>query len=475
MYLTLGGDVDTRLSLFLRELAITPLFVHSSMLNVIEDLIHTKLEGGDIRLGQGANIYDEDTKAKYTVLDNGKGIVTAHGVMLQKSMGMEGVSGLMTTVNLMGTMYAMLDDPKVSEILLDVNTPGGSGLGIREVCDLIAEVNAIKPVDVFVNGMMASAGVWAFSSARRIYAYTDSHIGSIGGYTMHVDQSGADAANGLKVTCIKVGDYKALGNPHEPLSSGDTAEIQASLNKTVGYFIADVAKYRNIDPQVLRDTQARMYNAEEALELGLIDEIRNFAGVIEPSYIYSFLTKSKENPVFNSSLKDQLKAFSKEDLKENAPELYTDVYDAGKFSSEAETAALTAKVAELTEFKSGVEAKEALSVEQTKIISFATSFGVKDYGQELVDEGKSLTEAYELIAVKTQETQNSAKAAFVKSAPDFAGHSEDGTELDGSEPKDAAQAMAYCMQKYSCTKGTAWKHARADFPNFFGQNVKENN
>jgi ClpP class serine protease len=78
--------------------------------------------------------------------------------------------------------------------------------GIHELSDAIT--NARKPVAVNVDGMLASAGVWAAAGADSISATRSSEIGSIGVYTVRVDRSQALQNAGIRVHLVSSGGVK---------------------------------------------------------------------------------------------------------------------------------------------------------------------------------------------------------------------------------------------------------------------------
>ena len=84
---------------------------------------------------------------------------------------------------------------------------------------------------------------------------------------------GALGEAGIKVTYIYAGDHKVDGNPYEPLPDGVRSDIQARIDGKYESFVGHVAAMRKMDPAAVRATQARTYDAPEAMRLGLIDAI----------------------------------------------------------------------------------------------------------------------------------------------------------------------------------------------------------
>jgi ClpP class serine protease len=135
-------------------------------------------------------------------------------------------------------------DPSVKSIVIHADTPGGMVGGVPELADAIA--NARKPVEVRVNGMLASAGVWAAAGADTITATRSSEIGSIGVYTVRVDTSQALADKGIKVHLVSSGGVKGAG-----ADGRVTAELLAEDARIVGQlrdaFVSAVSAGRGRD------------------------------------------------------------------------------------------------------------------------------------------------------------------------------------------------------------------------------------
>jgi ClpP class serine protease len=201
---------------------------------------------------------------------SGVRVLSMSGPMLHKppawlaEFGMEYTD----TLGLAAQVRAADADPAVKSISINADTPGGMVGGIHELSDAIA--NARKPVSVHVDGMLASAGVWAASGADSISATRSSQIGSIGVYTVRVDRSQMLASAGIKVHLVSSGGVKGGG--------ADGVVTQAMLSedaRVVGQlrdeFVAAVSAGRG------RDLSARatgqIWLAADAERIGLIDSI----------------------------------------------------------------------------------------------------------------------------------------------------------------------------------------------------------
>lgn len=163
------------------------------------------------------------------------------------------------------------NDPSISAIVLEINSPGGEVDG-TELLGAIVK-NSPKPVVAWVAGMAASAAYWVASQAREIMAEsaTISEVGSIGVLAMHVDASAYYEKEGFKVQIIRSdgSEDKALFNSIEPLSDTALTELKASLNIVRKTFIDTVKSGR---PKVSEDVfSGKMFDGKTAKEKGMVD------------------------------------------------------------------------------------------------------------------------------------------------------------------------------------------------------------
>lgn len=171
-------------------------------------------------------------------------------------------------------------DPSVVSILLDVNSPGGAVRGCSECALAIAEAAQVKPVIAYAADMAASAAYWLVSQASQIHVSSTGEVGSIGVITGHVDYSESLKAWGIKFTPIFAGERKADGSPYLPLSDEAKAGIQKRLNHIYAAFISAVAAGRKMNGDDIRNTQAAMFPATEAVRNGLADAVSTRREVI---------------------------------------------------------------------------------------------------------------------------------------------------------------------------------------------------
>jgi signal peptide peptidase SppA len=174
-------------------------------------------------------------------------------------------------------------DNEITAIAMLLDTPGGSARGINALAGKIASANAVKPVVSVIDGLAASAGYWIASQGSEVIA-TDAmdEVGSIGVVAAHFDISGLLSNIGIKPTLIYAGAHKVDGNPFAPLPDGVRKRMQADVDALrVEFARAVSAGRKNISPEEVMATEARVFFARDGVSNGLVDRIASFDSVIE--------------------------------------------------------------------------------------------------------------------------------------------------------------------------------------------------
>lgn len=174
-------------------------------------------------------------------------------------------------------------DSSTDSILLDIASGGGSVAGLHDTANLISQVDArLKDVFAFTDSAMMSAAYWLGSSASQVFTSSTAMMGSIGVLAVHMEYSKALAEDGVGVTVMRSGKYKALVNQFEPLTDDRKAAFQAQLDAAYGVFIEWVAQRRGVtrDDADKRMGQGREFFGSDAVSAGLADGVATFDRLI---------------------------------------------------------------------------------------------------------------------------------------------------------------------------------------------------
>lgn len=209
-------------------------------------------------------------------------VLPVNGVITQKADIMSALFGGVSS-EILGMYFTELANHKdIKNIVLDIDSPGGEVFGTGELVAKMSANKNGKKVYAVANSLMASAAYWIGSVADEMYSTPSGLSGSIGVIAIHEDISEAAKSAGVKFNIITAGDHKGDGNPYEPLTDGARAEIQKRVDYYYGMFIKSVSENRRISQKSLKESygNGKIYTADEALKLGVIDGIATLEQVV---------------------------------------------------------------------------------------------------------------------------------------------------------------------------------------------------
>lgn len=173
-------------------------------------------------------------------------------------------------------------DPAVHSIVLDIDSPGGSVFGLRELADEIRASRGTKPIVAVANAIAASAAYWIASQADELVVTPSGQVGSIGVYSMHQNIREMLVKEGVEVTLIAYGKYKVEGNPFGPLEDEARAAIEDEVKAYGDMFERAVSAGRGVSIDTVRESfgQGRMVLAKEAVTRGMADRVATLDDVV---------------------------------------------------------------------------------------------------------------------------------------------------------------------------------------------------
>jgi protease-4 len=163
------------------------------------------------------------------------------------------------------------EDPTVSAILLEINSPGGSPVASEEIMSSVKACE--KPVVVWISDTGASGAYLVASSADEIVASPSSIVGSIGVILSLTDLSELYQKIGVDKYSIKAGEFKDMGADYRNLTAAEQKMLQEMVDQDYDYFISLVAENRKLDESYVRSVaEGKIYTGSQAKDLKLVDE-----------------------------------------------------------------------------------------------------------------------------------------------------------------------------------------------------------
>lgn len=171
---------------------------------------------------------------------------------------------------------------RVRAVVLRVNSPGGSVGASQEIYLALKRLAAKKPLVASFGNVAASGGYYAGIAAQRIFALPGTITASIGVRMSHLDAEQLIGWLGLKPETLKSGYFKDVGAMHRPMRDDERALLVTLLETMHAQFKAAVAEARKIEPAALATfADGRVVTGEQAVALGLIDEIGDFQAAVQ--------------------------------------------------------------------------------------------------------------------------------------------------------------------------------------------------
>ncbi len=252
----------------------TPLLIHPRKLEVILSVVGPRM--GMVvteASAQLAQIPPPERVMRTDLQVPNIAVISILGTLVRRTGAMDAASGLTSYAAISAQINAAINDPNVDAVLLDIDSPGGEAGGAFDLADEIVSARSTKPIWAVANDDAFSAAYAIACSAERIYLTRTGGVGSIGVIALHVDQTQRDALDGYRYTAIYAGDRKNDLSPHLPLSNEASTALQTEVDRLYEMFVSTVATNRGLDAQAVRDTQAGLFYAGDAIEAGFADAI----------------------------------------------------------------------------------------------------------------------------------------------------------------------------------------------------------
>lgn len=176
------------------------------------------------------------------------------------------------------------EDEDVKAVVLRVNSPGGSALAsdvIWRETQLIKEAG--KPFVVSMGDVAASGGYYIACAADQIYANANTITGSIGVFGILPNMEKL-FNNKLGVTFDRVNSNANadIMSGFKSMSPKQVAVVNESVEDIYDQFIGIVAEGRGMNvADVDSVARGRVWSGEDALAVGLVDELGNLEDAIE--------------------------------------------------------------------------------------------------------------------------------------------------------------------------------------------------
>lgn len=218
---------------------------------------------------------DADTESTMVLPGASTAVIDIHGSLTNKPV--------QTMCGAVGTSYAGLMesvsdaiDAGCKTVVFDISSGGGEAFNCFPTADAIrkmADDNDVYLIS-YVEDCAASAAYALCVMSDEVVCHPQGQVGSIGVLIALYNNSKQLENEGITRTFVTAGANKIPFDANGDFREEFIASLQESVNELYGEFVAHVSKYTGLSLDEIKATEASMFRANKALEMGLINSIQ---------------------------------------------------------------------------------------------------------------------------------------------------------------------------------------------------------
>ena len=174
------------------------------------------------------------------------------------------------------------DDADMKAVVVRIDSPGGAVGTSQEILDGLRRLAEDKVVVCAMGNVAASGGLLVAMGCDRIVAEPGTLTGSIGVISAFPNVRGLMHKIDVEMNTVTAGKMKDAGSPFREFTPSDRAYWQDLNDRIHRQFIRAVAEGRDLPvEQVEKFADGRVVTGEQAVELGLVDELGGFQDAVD--------------------------------------------------------------------------------------------------------------------------------------------------------------------------------------------------
>ena len=216
-----------------------------------------------------------DMKNTYAVsIRGGVAVIPITGPLFRHANLLTAVCGATSYELLAQDFNKALNDPNISAILIDIDSPGGEVNGCSELADMIYKARGKKRIIAYASGSCCSGAYWIASACDKIMVADTAIVGSIGVVSIFEKDD-------EKQTIEIVSSQSPNKRPDVETEEGK-AKIQAHIDALAEVFIHKVALNRDISPKEVIENfgGGDVFVGQKAVSIGLADGLSSFEELV---------------------------------------------------------------------------------------------------------------------------------------------------------------------------------------------------
>ncbi len=257
---------------------------------------------------------------------DGVAIIPVTGPLFRYANIFTAISGASSYELIARDFMSALENPQISSIILDIDSPGGEVNGVSELASMIFDARSTKPIIAYASGDAASGAYWIASAADEIVVSETSALGSIGVVGIYRGKSATESAETVEIVSSQ-SPLKRL----DPMSDDGRAKLQTRIDSMADVFVSTIARNRSVTPDHVLEHYGGgdVMIGAHAVNAGLADRIGSLERLI--TELSSPKTQSPPIEGFFSSTqpKKEKKPMNLEQLKTDHPDLVASLHAEG--------------------------------------------------------------------------------------------------------------------------------------------------
>jgi ClpP class serine protease len=204
----------------------------------------------------------------------GVGVITIRGPLTYRTSGWEAFCGGFSYEMLLEQAEELIESG-AKTIVIDADSGGGECYGCFESTDELRQMcdnNGVKLIG-YIDGCACSAMYAIICACDEVVINPYGEAGSIGVLICLYNDSKALEQAGYERTFITDGTDKVPFADDGTWREGFLADLQTRVAMLGDDFRSHVSKYTGLSVEDLKNTQARVYSAQDALSMGLVNKI----------------------------------------------------------------------------------------------------------------------------------------------------------------------------------------------------------
>tara|TARA_Y100000310_G_scaffold345091_1_gene461732 strand:- start:1477 stop:2412 length:936 start_codon:yes stop_codon:yes gene_type:complete len=255
-----------------------PLLLTASLANTIEAFLTPRVLGLKVDKHENPEKISAQESTPIPLGDPEKGdrivVVPVHGILVPRRGSItDTCEEVMSYELLRSQIQKALNDDSVLEVVLDINSGGGTAQAAFECAEFIYQARSIKPIRAIINFNAYSGAYLIASACTEIIISDTAGVGSIGVYQKRLDLTKAYEEAGYKVHTFHRGATKVFFHPDVEMSEAERTHTEQNIENTYQKFVGAVAKYRELSLSEVQATEADTYEGQAAIALKLADRL----------------------------------------------------------------------------------------------------------------------------------------------------------------------------------------------------------